>query len=78
MEGERLTLSVHKRRWWVWLVASLWLAVEIVLVQTAVASSWEHEPRAAAISWTMAAVLAAIGIRLWHRSAKTAEDSKEA
>ena len=72
MAADHVTLMVRKRRWWVWLLVALWLVVEVVLVQTAIASSWEHEPRAAAISWTMAAVLAAVGLRLWYRSGKAA------
>ena len=67
MTGDRHTLTIRKRMWWVWLLAAVWLVVEIVLVQTAVASSWEGEPRAAVINWTFAAVLAAVGLRLWFR-----------
>jgi hypothetical protein len=63
-----VVMKIRRRRWWVWLLAVIVLVVEVVLIQTAAASSWEHEPRAAAISWTLAALLAAVGLRLWFRS----------
>jgi peptidoglycan/LPS O-acetylase OafA/YrhL len=62
------TITVRRRPWWFWALAALWLLLEIVLVQTALASARESEIRAATLSWIAAAVLAAIGVFGWlHR-----------
>jgi len=61
------TIIMRKRPWWFWATAELWLLLEIVLVQTAVASARESEYRAAAISWIAAAILAAAGVFGWLR-----------
>ena len=61
------TIKMRKRAWWFWALAELWLLLEIVLVQTALASAREFEYRAATISWIAASVLAAIGVFGWFR-----------
>ena len=60
-------ITIRKRKWWFWALASLWLTMEILLVQTAIASVRESENRAATISWITAAVVAAFGILAWLR-----------
>jgi len=57
-----VTITIRKRPWWFWTLAELWALLEVLIVQTAVASVQESEYRAAAMSWTAVAVLAAIGV----------------
>jgi hypothetical protein len=65
--ADTFTITMRKRPWWFWVSAGLWLLVEILLLQTAVASADEGEVRAATISWIAAAVLAAVGALVWLR-----------
>jgi len=67
MAEDRYTICIRRRPWWIWLIAAAWLLLEVLLVQTAVASHRESEPRAALISWGLAAVLAAAGVWAWRR-----------
>ena len=62
-----VTITMRKRPWWFWALAELWLLLEVLLVQTALASARESEYRAATISWIAAAVLAAGGVFGWLR-----------
>ena len=61
------TITMRKRAWWFWIFAGLWLQLEVLLVQTALASVRESEYHAAVISWIAAAVLAAVGVFGWLR-----------
>jgi peptidoglycan/LPS O-acetylase OafA/YrhL len=72
MTDATLSITVRKRPWWTWLAAAAWLLVEILLVQTAIASGWEEEPRAAAISWVLAVALVIAGLAAWTRGARRA------
>ena len=72
MAEGHVTIRVRRRPWWFWLLALAWLAAEILVAQTAIASGQEGEPRAAAISWLVAAVMTAAGLRVWVRSGRTA------
>jgi len=66
--AEIYTNTIRTRPWWFWALAGLWLLVEVLLLQTALASVEEGEVRAAAISWIAATVLAAAGVLAWlHR-----------
>jgi hypothetical protein len=65
------TIVIRKRSWWFWALALLWLALEVVFLQTALASVREGEYRAAAMSWVAAAVLAAAGFIAWFRRGGT-------
>lgn len=62
-----IAITVHKRAWWFWVLAGLWLQLEVMLVQTALASVRESEYRAATISWIAAAVLASGAAFCWLR-----------
>jgi len=67
-EADTFTLTMRKRPWWLWVLAGLWLQMEVLLVQTALASVRESEYRAATISWIAAVILAAVAFFLWrHR-----------
>jgi di/tricarboxylate transporter len=61
------TITIRKRSWWFWALAGLWLLLEVLILQTALASARESEYRAAAISWIAAIVLAAAGVFAWLR-----------
>lgn len=61
------TITIRKRPWWFWLLAGLWLLLEALLLQTAVASVREGEYRAATISWIVVSLLAAFGCIVWLR-----------
>jgi hypothetical protein len=60
--AEVFTITMRKRAWWFWVLAGFWLQLEVLLVQTALASVRESEYRAATISWIAAAVLAASAV----------------
>jgi hypothetical protein len=66
-DDDLITITMRKRPWWFWVLAGIWLQLEVVLVQTALASVRESEYRAAGISWIAAAVLVAAGIFGWLR-----------
>jgi hypothetical protein len=60
-----LTVTIRKRPWWFWALAGLWILLEVLFLQTALASARESEYRAAAIGWIAVAVLAAAGVLVW-------------
>lgn len=60
-----VTFTIRKRSWWHWSVAGLWLLIELVFLQTSIASMREDEMRAAGISGTVAAVLLAAATSAW-------------
>jgi hypothetical protein len=53
------------RPWYEWIVWALWLVFEVFLMQNAVASGQELEPRAATIFWIIFAVVLAGGAIVW-------------
>ncbi len=65
------TITIRKRTWWFWAVATACLLLEVVLLQTAVASVRESEYRAATISWIAAGVVAVLGIFAWQREGQS-------
>ena len=69
--ADTLTITIRKRPWWFWVLAGLWLLLEILFLQTALASAREGEPRAAAISWIAVAVLAAAGVLVWRGQSRS-------
>ena len=62
---DTFTIAIRKRPWWFWVLAGLWVLLEILFLQTALASARESEYRAAAISWIAVAALAAGGVLVW-------------
>jgi hypothetical protein len=61
------TITIRKRTGWFWGLAGLWLLLEVLFVQTAVASMGEGEHRAATISVMLVGLLAAFGGFAWLR-----------
>lgn len=54
--------STRNRPWYAWLVWLIWLALLAFLVQNAMGSSAELEPRAAMIFWVSAGVVLLAGV----------------
>jgi hypothetical protein len=48
----------------------LWVLLEVLFLQTALASAREDEYRAAAISWIAVAVMTAGGVLVWFRQGR--------
>lgn len=66
-------LRIRKRPWWMWLLALLWLLVEIFFLQTAIASAYEFQRQAAIINWVIFFVLLVVGVLIWVRQGRKAE-----
>jgi len=73
MSEDYYAIRIRKRQWWMWLLAALWLLVEVILLQTAIASHQEAEPRAAVISWIVLIVVGIAGALVWRRQGGRAE-----
>jgi hypothetical protein len=66
MDNKNLyNIKIRRRPWWMWLLAALWLVVEVFFLQCALASPAEHEPRATLIFWVLFAVIAVAGALIW-------------
>jgi hypothetical protein len=79
-EVDFFTITIRRRPVWFWVLAGLWLLLEILTLQTALASVKEGEIRAATICWVAAIVLAAVGVLGWlrrWRSQKLGESSEQ-
>ena len=63
--GEKITIEIKKRAWYEWLMWMLWLLAEIFILQNAIASGKELEPRAAIIFWVIFAILLLAGGLVW-------------
>lgn len=59
-------IEINKRPWYEWLLWALWALAEIFLLQVAITSSGELEPRAAAIFWVIFAILLIGGGIIWY------------
>ena len=62
---DTLTIAIRKRPGWFWVLAGLWVLLEILFLQTALASARESEDRAATIGLIAVAALAAGGVLVW-------------
>lgn len=63
--NETFSIEVAKRPWYEWLLWGIWLVAELFILQNAIASSQEVEPRAATIFWVTFAVLLIGGVIVW-------------
>jgi|APSaa5957512622_1039677.scaffolds.fasta_scaffold19165_1 hypothetical protein len=59
------TIKITRRSWFEWTLWALWLFLEVVFLQSAVASGKELEPRAAMIYWLIFGVLLLGGFVFW-------------
>ncbi len=62
---EHITIKLTRRPWYQWILWGLWLFLEVVFFQAAVASGKEFEPRAALVFWLLFGVLLLGGIIIW-------------
>ncbi|HRF46470.1 MAG TPA: hypothetical protein PLC98_02495 [Anaerolineales bacterium] len=59
------TIQVLKRPWYEWVLWAVWFLVELFVLQNAIASGAELEPRAASIFWMTFVVLLLGGGIVW-------------
>ncbi len=62
---DKYTIEIKKRAWYEWLLWGIWLVVEAFILQNAIASSAELEPRAATIFWITFIVLLVGAAVVW-------------
>ncbi len=60
-----IRFTVLRRPWYEWLLWAVWLAFEVFVLQNAVASGSELEPRAATIFWLIFAAGFVGGAIVW-------------
>lgn len=63
--NDKYVIEIKKRPWYEWLLWAIWLAVEVFVLQCAVASGTELEPRAATIFWVTFFVLLVGAAVVW-------------
>jgi hypothetical protein len=70
-EAGTFTITMRKRPWWQWVLATVWFLLEVLLLQTALASMKEEEYRAATICWIAVVVLAIAGALVCLRQGRS-------
>jgi hypothetical protein len=63
--SENVVVQVKKRPWYEWVLWILWVVILFFIVQNAVASGAELEPRAATIFWVTGIVWLIAGVLIW-------------
>jgi predicted Co/Zn/Cd cation transporter (cation efflux family) len=63
--NDKYVIEIKKRSWIEWLLWAIWLFAEVSLLQMAIASGAELEPRPAAIFWVTFFVLLVAGVIVW-------------
>jgi hypothetical protein len=63
--SKNIVIEIKQRPWYEWLVGAFFLLTEFFLVQNAVASSGENEPRAAMLFWVSFFVLLIVAGVVW-------------
>lgn len=64
--SEKYVIEIKKRAWYEWLLWAIWFLVEIFVLQNAIASGAELEPRAATLFWVIFFVLLVAGGVVWY------------
>lgn len=59
--NETFSIEIKRRPWYEWALWVLWAVIELFVLQNALASSGELEPRAASIFWIVFVVLLIAG-----------------
>jgi hypothetical protein len=62
---DKYLIEIKKRAWYEWLLWGIWLVVEAFILQNAIASGAELEPRAATIFWITFIVLLVGAAVVW-------------
>jgi hypothetical protein len=63
--SDKYVIEIKKRAWYEWLLWAIWFLVEIFVLQNAIASRVELEPRAATLFWVIFFVLLVAGGVVW-------------
>lgn len=64
--SDKYVIEIKKRPWYEWLLWAGWLIVELALLQMAVASKSELEPRAQTLFWISFFVILIGGAVVWY------------
>ena len=71
MSDKQMTISISKRPWYEWLLWAVWFVASLFVLQNAIASGQELEPRAAMLFWiTFVILLLGGGIVYFIRRAR--------
>lgn len=63
--SQKMEIETLKRNWLAWGALVIWLVGVVLIVQNAMASHQELEPRAATILWVILAVWVLAGLVVW-------------
>ncbi len=63
--NDNFTVEIKKRPWYEWLAWAVWLVAEVFILQNAIASHAEYEPRAATLFWIVFFVLLVGAAVVW-------------
>lgn len=63
--SENFVIQVKKRPWYEWILWALWGITSLYILQNALASGAELEPRAATIFWVSFVVWLLAGVVVW-------------
>ncbi len=63
--SDKYVIEIKKRPWYEWLLWAVWLFAQVFIVQNAVASRVELEPRAEMLFWISFVVLLIVGGVVW-------------
>lgn len=63
--SDKYIIEIKKRPWYEWLLWAGWLFVEVALLQMAIASKSELEPRAQTLFWISFFVILIAGAIVW-------------
>ena len=64
--SEKYVIEIKKRVWYEWVLWAIWFLAEIFVLQNAIASGAELEPRAATLFWVIFFVLLVAGAVVWY------------
>ncbi len=63
--SDKMTIAIRKRSWIEWSGWAIWFVGILLIVQNAIGSAQELEPRAALILWVSLAVWLLAGLVVW-------------
>lgn len=63
--SDKYMVEIKKRPWYEWLLWAIWLFTQVFLLQNAIASRAELEPRAATLFWVTFFVLLIVAGVVW-------------
>jgi len=64
-DRDMIHIKLNRRKWYEWVAWGLWLFLELMFAQGAIASHQELEPRAAFLFWLIFGVLWLGGVITW-------------